>query len=48
MSATHAGHVRGATVTPYLSIVNLLNSHNPAAYMYDYAFNSRRSTLPGN
>ena len=36
VSVTRNGHVRGATFAPYLSVVNLLNAHNPAAYIYDY------------
>src|SRR5262249_31143226 len=46
VSASRTGRVRGASVTPYLSIVNLLNAHNAAAYVYFFAAQPKRSTLP--
>lgn len=36
VSVKRVGHVGGATVTPYFSIVNVLNMHNPAAYLFDF------------
>jgi len=35
-SVRRNGHLGGASFTPYLSIVNLLNAKNPAGYLYDY------------
>jgi hypothetical protein len=36
VSATRRMLVHGATVSPYLSVVNVFNSHNPAAYMFNF------------
>ena len=36
VSVTRDGHIRGASVRPYLSVLNLLNAHNPAAYLFDF------------
>jgi hypothetical protein len=46
VSASRTGRIHGASVTPYLSIVNLLNAHNAAAYMYSFDAQPERSTLP--
>jgi hypothetical protein len=55
-SVRRNGHIGGASFTPYLSIMNLLNAKNPAGYVYDYTgkpqriehwvLDSRSSCLP--
>jgi hypothetical protein len=46
VSVRRNGHVRGASVAPYLSIVNLLNAKNPAGYLYDYGGRPERMSFP--
>ena len=46
LSATRPTSIRGVSVLPYLSVVNVLNSHNPAAYVYDYTVKSSRMSIP--
>ncbi|MES2178279.1 MAG: TonB-dependent receptor plug domain-containing protein [Gemmatimonadota bacterium] len=46
VSATRAGRMWGASVSPYLSVVNLLNAHNPAGFLYDYSTRSNRASVP--
>jgi hypothetical protein len=36
VSINRTGRLYGAVFTPYASIVNVLNRHNPAAYMYTF------------
>ncbi|HEY4130479.1 MAG TPA: TonB-dependent receptor plug domain-containing protein [Gemmatimonadaceae bacterium] len=43
---TRDGHIRGAQVSPYLSVLNVTNAHNPAAYLYDFDGVPRRGSLP--
>ncbi|HXT14395.1 MAG TPA: TonB-dependent receptor plug domain-containing protein [Gemmatimonadaceae bacterium] len=46
VGVTRVGHIRGSTVSPYLSVVNLLNAKNPAAYLYDFKGHPTRTTFP--
>jgi hypothetical protein len=47
LSVTRRSLVHGVVVTPYLSVMNVLNAHNPAAYFYDYeAFSPDRASFP--
>jgi hypothetical protein len=46
VSVTRLTRVRGATVSPYFSLLNVLNAHNPAAYLYDFAGPPTRATIP--
>jgi len=46
LSATRPTSIRGISVLPYLSVVNVLNLHNPAAYVYDYTVESSRMSIP--
>jgi TonB-dependent receptor-like protein len=47
VSVKRVAHLRGATVTPYFSIVNVLNMHNPAAYLFDFGRQPpRRASFP--
>ena len=46
VSVRRNGHIRGASVAPYLSIVNLLNSKNPAGYIYDFRRQPHRKSFP--
>jgi hypothetical protein len=48
VSASRTGRLYGAVVTPYASIVNLFNRHNPAAYMYTFEGNrgGNRASFP--
>ena len=34
---TRHGHVRGASVSPFLSIMNVYNAKNVFAYLFDYS-----------
>ncbi|MEP6622701.1 MAG: TonB-dependent receptor plug domain-containing protein [bacterium] len=46
VSLTHTGRAFGATVAPYLSIVNLFNSSNPAAWLYTFDGKATRASFP--
>jgi hypothetical protein len=46
LSATHEGRVGNAPVAWYLSVVNALNSHNVAAYGYEYSSTPQRWSFP--
>lgn len=48
VSLNRTGRIRGAVVTPYASVVNLFNKHNPASYMYSFegTRGGKRSTFP--
>jgi hypothetical protein len=37
VSAVRNGHIRGVAVSPYISIVNTLNSKNVFTYVFDYS-----------
>jgi hypothetical protein len=43
---TRDGHIRGAQVSPYLSVLNVTNAHNPAAYLYDFNGVPTRGSFP--
>jgi hypothetical protein len=46
VSVNRSGHLFGASVSPYLSVVNLFNAHNPAGYLYSFTANSTRGSFP--
>ena len=46
VSARRNGHLFGASVAPYLSIVNVLNAKNPAGYIYDFTGQPQRMSFP--
>jgi hypothetical protein len=46
VSVRRNGHVRGVSVAPFLSIVNLLNAKNPAGYIYEYTDQPERMSFP--
>ena len=46
VSVRRNGHIRGASVEPYLSLMNLLNAKNPAGYIYDYDHRAERISFP--
>ena len=46
VSVRRQGHIRGASIAPYLSIVNLLNAKNPAGYIYDFSNQPKRMSFP--
>lgn len=46
VSLARSGRMFGAAVSPYLSIVNLFNASNPAAYLYSYDGRGNRASFP--
>jgi hypothetical protein len=46
VSVRRNGHIHGASVAPYLSIVNLLNAKNPIGYIYDFRGQPQRTSFP--
>lgn len=42
VSVSRNGRLFGLSISPYLSVVNLLNAHNPAGYNYSYTAYSGR------
>ncbi|HEY9228236.1 MAG TPA: hypothetical protein VIP11_16385, partial [Gemmatimonadaceae bacterium] len=46
ISASRSGKIRGASVTPYASVVNVLNAHNTAAYLYSFGGRPERASFP--
>jgi hypothetical protein len=46
LSVNRSGHLFGAEVSPYLSVVNVLNSRNPAAYIYSFTGRPNRASFP--
>jgi hypothetical protein len=46
VSVNRRGHLFGVPMDPYLSIVNVFNAHNPAAYHYSFYGRPERSTFP--
>jgi hypothetical protein len=46
LGVSRDAHLRGVPVSPYLSVVNVLNAHNPAAYLYDFGGRPTRGSLP--
>ena len=45
-SLTRNGRLFGLAVSPYLSVVNLFNSQNPAAYLYSFDARAQRASFP--
>jgi hypothetical protein len=46
-SVKRTGRLFGVETSPYLSVVNLLNFHNPAAYLYTFdSYDGNRATFP--
>ncbi len=47
VSVKRAGRLFGLDMSPYLSVVNVLNFHNPAAYLYSFTSNiGNQSSFP--
>jgi len=47
VSVKRGGRLFGVEMSPYLSVVNVLNFHNPAAYMYTFdSYRGNQSTFP--
>jgi hypothetical protein len=46
VSAKRSGKLFGARSETYLSILNIMNSHNPAAYIYSFGGQTDRGTFP--
>jgi hypothetical protein len=46
VSIDRRGHLFGLPMNPYLSIVNVFNAHNPAAYMFTFTGRSTRASFP--
>jgi len=46
VSVNRTARLSGVSVLPYLSIVNVFNSHNPAAYIYSFTGRPDRSSFP--
>ena len=46
VSASRVGHVRGAVVSPYIGVLNVLNAHNPAGYLFDFNGQPKRASFP--
>ncbi len=46
VSVDRRGHLFGLPMNPYLSIVNVFNAHNPAAYMFTFTGRSNRASFP--
>jgi len=46
-SVKRTGRLFGLEMSPYLSVVNVLNVHNPAAYLYTFdSYDGNRATFP--
>jgi hypothetical protein len=46
VSVNRRGHLCGLEANPYLSIVNVFNAHNPAAYLFSFSGRPDRSSFP--
>jgi hypothetical protein len=46
VSVNRRGHLFGLEMNPYLSIVNVFNAHNPAAYLYSFSGRPDRASFP--
>jgi hypothetical protein len=46
VSVNRSGRLFGADVSPYLSVVNVLNSRNPAAYIYSFTGQPKQASFP--
>jgi len=47
VSVKRTGRLFGLEMSPYVSVVNVLNFHNPAAYLYTFdSYNGNRATFP--
>lgn len=46
VSATRAMHIGSTPVSAYLSVLNVLNSHNPAGYHYTFTNVLERASIP--
>jgi hypothetical protein len=46
VSVSRTTHMFGTAFSPYLSIVNVFNAHNPAAYLYSFSGRPDRGSFP--
>jgi hypothetical protein len=46
VSVNRRGHLFGVEMSPYLSILNIFNAHNPAAYLYTFSGRPDRASFP--
>ncbi len=46
VSASRSGHLFGTSTSAYVSIMNVFNAHNPAAYLDTFTGRPTRATFP--
>ncbi len=46
VSVKKSGRLFGGRAEPYLSILNVMNAHNPAAYLYSFTGRTERTSFP--